>query len=152
MPFATLFSNVSAMLFGPSALGAADDPDRPIIEALIEAVVDAVDPRLRMVSKYREQLAPIVRLADLIDQPAAASFLRGVVASGRFATAGIPCPNGRATAQGRCSAPRPSGLRPGRASALLPGLAISTYGLRRAPRIHPVLAATHHAPIVEIDS
>ncbi len=61
MPFATLFSNVSAMLFGESPLGAADDPDRPIVEALIEAVVDAVDPRLRMVSGYREKLAPGVR-------------------------------------------------------------------------------------------
>jgi DNA polymerase III subunit delta' len=30
---------------------------------------------------------PIVRLADLIDQPAAAEFLRGVVAGGRFANA-----------------------------------------------------------------
>jgi len=30
---------------------------------------------------------PTVRLADLIDQPAASSFLRGVVASGRYATA-----------------------------------------------------------------
>lgn len=61
MPFATLFSNVSAMLFGESPLGAADDPDRPIVEALIEAVVDAVDPRLRVVSGYREKLAPGVR-------------------------------------------------------------------------------------------
>ncbi len=61
MPFAALFSNVSAMLFGESPLGAADDPDRPIVEALIEAVVDAVDPRLRLVSSYREKLAPGVR-------------------------------------------------------------------------------------------
>jgi len=31
-------------------------------------------------------------------------------------------------------------------------LIISTYALRRAPRIHPVLATTHHAPRVEIGS
>lgn len=49
------------MLFGESPLGAADDPDRPIVEALIEAVVDAIDPRLRLVSNYREKLAPSVR-------------------------------------------------------------------------------------------
>ncbi|MDH3286538.1 MAG: hypothetical protein OEP48_02265, partial [Betaproteobacteria bacterium] len=49
------------MLFGESPLGAANDPDRPIVEALIEAVVDAVDPRLRLVSNYREKLAPSVR-------------------------------------------------------------------------------------------
>ena len=61
MTFATLFSNVSAMLFGESPLGAAHDPDRPIVEAMIEAVVVAVDPRLRMVSGYREKLAPGVR-------------------------------------------------------------------------------------------
>lgn len=61
MPFATLFSNVSAMLFGESPLGAADDPDRPVVEAAVEAVVDAVDPRLRLVSRYREKIAPGVR-------------------------------------------------------------------------------------------
>src|SRR5215510_138139 len=48
--------------------------------------------------------------------------------------------------------PVPLGLRPGRSSASLPGLTISTYGLRRAPRIRSVLATTHHAPIIEIGS
>src|SRR5215813_11551299 len=48
--------------------------------------------------------------------------------------------------------PVPLGLRPGRSSASLPGLTISTYGLRRAPRIRSVLATTHHAPIYEIGS
>src|SRR5215831_1158236 len=54
----------------------------------------------------------------------------------------------------RCaqSAPSPPGLRPGRSSTSLPGLTISTYGLRRAPRIRSVLATTHHAPIIEIGS
>src|SRR5688572_4214232 len=32
---------------------------------------------------------------------------------GRFATASSPCPNGRATVEGRCTAPRPFGLLPG---------------------------------------
>src|SRR5262252_3957111 len=48
--------------------------------------------------------------------------------------------------------PVPLGLWPGRSSASLPGLTISTYGLRRAPRIRSVLATTHHAPIYEIGS
>ena len=48
--------------------------------------------------------------------------------------------------------PVPLGLWPGRSSASLPGLTISTYGLRRAPRIRSVLATTHHAPIIEIGS
>ncbi len=48
--------------------------------------------------------------------------------------------------------PRPSGLRPGRASASLPALTISTYGLRRPPSIHPALATTHHASRLEIGS
>ena len=48
--------------------------------------------------------------------------------------------------------PRPSGLWPGRSAAALPSLTISTYGLRRAPCIRSVLAATHHAPIYEIGS
>src|SRR5262245_1652542 len=48
--------------------------------------------------------------------------------------------------------PVPLGLRPGRSSASLPGLTISTYGQRRAPRIRSVLATTHHAPSYEIGS
>src|SRR5262245_14355035 len=48
--------------------------------------------------------------------------------------------------------PVPLGLRPGRSSASLPGLTISTYGLRRAPRIRSVLATTHHAPSYETGS
>ena len=50
------------------------------------------------------------------------------------------------------TSPRPFGLRPGRSSASLTGLTISTYGLRRPPRIRSVLATTHHAPIYEIGS
>src|SRR5262247_2389530 len=48
--------------------------------------------------------------------------------------------------------PVPFGLRPGRSAAALPFSTISTYGLRRAPCIHSVLATTHHAPIYEIGS
>src|SRR5512147_1127915 len=72
--------------------------------------------------------------------------------SGRFATAGRTPAEMGAQRRSRCSAPRPFGLRPGRSAASLPSLTISTYGLRRAPRIRSVLATTHHAPIYEIGS
>src|SRR5262247_3581291 len=48
--------------------------------------------------------------------------------------------------------PVPLGLWPGRSAAALPSLTISTYGLRRAPYIRSVLAATHHAPSYETGS
>src|SRR3970282_2559379 len=53
---------------------------------------------------------------------------------------------------GRLPASGAPAQRSGAPSALLPGLAISTYGLRRAPSIHLVLATTHHAPAIEIGS
>src|SRR5262249_27486575 len=69
----------------------------------------------------------------------------------------------RATAPHLNAACAPAGSHPrkdigapappcGAPSASLPGLTISTYGLRRAPRIRSVLATTHHAPIIEIGS
>jgi len=48
--------------------------------------------------------------------------------------------------------PRPFGLKPKRAPALSQGLPISTYWLRLASRIHPVLVATHHVRGREIGS
>lgn len=99
MPFAALFSNVSAMLFGQSPLGAADDPDRPLVEALIEAVVDAVDPRLRLVSKYREKLAPGVRrtIAHLRalgrEVPHAVELSRSAWSANPLITAGFATPD-----------------------------------------------------------
>ena len=127
---------------------------------------------------------------------------RNEALSGRFAPAGPLHANGRATAKGRCSAPRPSGLQPKRATrrnveqgpgypgmrpcrrvwgtrnirrspvplrgriqaqyawnlllptrdALSQGLPISTYWLRHAWRIYPVLIATHHVRGREIGS
>jgi hypothetical protein len=56
MPFATLFSNVASKLFGASPAGGAVEPE--LVQMAVEAVVDAVDPRLRTVSGYARKIAP----------------------------------------------------------------------------------------------
>lgn len=58
MAFADLFSGVAARLFGAAA---APDADQAIVEATIEAIVDAVDPRIRSDRHYRRALEPGVR-------------------------------------------------------------------------------------------
>lgn len=60
MPFATLFSGLAARLFG----GGPSDPAAPVEPELVtmgvEAVVDAVDPRLRSLSGYAGRMAPAI--------------------------------------------------------------------------------------------
>jgi len=57
MPFATLFSNVAARLFGGTAPAAgAVEPE--LVKLAVEAIVDAVDPRLHGVTRYQSKLAP----------------------------------------------------------------------------------------------
>ncbi len=56
MPFATLFSNVAAKLFGAAPAAGAVEPE--LVHLAVEAVVDAVDPRLRTVSGYARKIAP----------------------------------------------------------------------------------------------
>src|SRR5262249_31025292 len=46
----------------------------------------------------------------------------------------------------------PSGVAARTVVCIVARLDLSTYGLRRAPRIRSVLATTHHAPIIEIGS
>jgi hypothetical protein len=58
MAFADVFPGVAARLFGASA---PPDADRALVEATIEAVVDAVDPKVRAERKYRAKLEPGVR-------------------------------------------------------------------------------------------
>jgi len=58
MAFADLFSGVATRLFGAPA---PPDADQALIEATIEAVVDAVDPKIRVERKYRAKLEPGVR-------------------------------------------------------------------------------------------
>ncbi len=60
MPFATLFSDVAMRLFGaPPAHGQAVEPE--LVQIATEAIVEAVDPRLRAVPSYRRRLAPGVK-------------------------------------------------------------------------------------------
>jgi hypothetical protein len=58
MAFADLFSGVATRLFGASA---PPDADQAIVAETIEAIVEAVDPRIRAARKYRAQLEPGVR-------------------------------------------------------------------------------------------
>jgi hypothetical protein len=60
MAFADLFSSLAAKLFGaaPPAAGAAADPE--LVSMGVEAVVEAVDPRLRTLSGYARRIAPSV--------------------------------------------------------------------------------------------
>jgi hypothetical protein len=58
MAFADLFSGVATRLFGASA---PPDADQALVAETIEAVVDAVDPRIRAERKYRAKLEPGVR-------------------------------------------------------------------------------------------
>ena len=55
MAFSSLFSTIGAKLFGSNAV---DTADGDLVDSMIEAIIDAVDPRLRMISGYRGQLAP----------------------------------------------------------------------------------------------
>lgn len=57
MPFAALFSNVAARLFSAAPAGAgAVDPG--LVQLAVEEIVDAVEPRLRRVSRYQSRIAP----------------------------------------------------------------------------------------------
>lgn len=58
MAFADLFSDIAARLFGAAP---AADADQVLVDAAIEAVVDAVDPRMRAERKYRAKLEPGLR-------------------------------------------------------------------------------------------
>jgi hypothetical protein len=58
MAFADLFSGVATRLFGAAA---TSDADQAIVAETIEAIVDAVDPRIRSDRHYRKTLEPGVR-------------------------------------------------------------------------------------------
>lgn len=58
MPFAALFSNVASRIFGAAPAGAGGEVEPELVQLAVEAVVDAVDPRLRSVSRYQSRIAP----------------------------------------------------------------------------------------------
>ncbi|HTP62203.1 MAG TPA: hypothetical protein VMJ14_08980 [Burkholderiales bacterium] len=58
MPFATLFSNVAARLFGAMPTGGAGTAEPELVRVAVEEIVNAVDPRLRTVSRYQSKIAP----------------------------------------------------------------------------------------------
>ena len=58
MAFANLFSNVAARLFGAAPAGGAEAVEQELVQLAVEAVVDAVDPRLRGIRGYERKIAP----------------------------------------------------------------------------------------------
>jgi hypothetical protein len=61
---ASIFERVVAALFGDSA-APPSEADKQLIEDLIEALVDTVEPRVRTRSGYREKLAPgVLRMIE----------------------------------------------------------------------------------------
>jgi len=58
MAFAELFSDIAGRLFGPAA---PPDADQALVADAIEAIVDAVDPRIRAERRYASKLEPGVR-------------------------------------------------------------------------------------------
>jgi hypothetical protein len=87
MPFATLFSNVASRLFGAAPAGATGAIEPELVQLAVEAIVDAVDPRLRGVSRYQSRIAPgaaraIAHLRSLArDLPAPLEFSRAAWSS-----------------------------------------------------------------------
>ena len=58
MPFASLFSNVASRLFGAQPAGGAGAVEPELVQLAVEEIVEAVDPRLRSVSRYQSRIAP----------------------------------------------------------------------------------------------
>jgi len=58
VPFATLFSNVASRLFSAAPPGGAGTVEPELVQLAVEEIVNAVDPRLRTLSRYRSKIAP----------------------------------------------------------------------------------------------
>jgi hypothetical protein len=87
MPFADLFANVASRIFGAVPDGGAGKVEPELVQLAVEAIVDAVDPRLRSVSRYQGRIAPgaertIAHLRSLArDLPAPIEFTRAAWSS-----------------------------------------------------------------------
>ena len=90
MPFATLFSNVAAKLFGAAPGAGAIEPE--LVQMAVEAVVDAVDPRLRSVAGYARKIAPGMA-STITHMRALATDMPAPIVLSRAAWAGDPLVN-----------------------------------------------------------
>jgi hypothetical protein len=60
MAFSDIFARLGAALFASPAAEPSDEIDAALLEQAVDAVVEAVDPRLRLMPRYRKRLAPVV--------------------------------------------------------------------------------------------
>ena len=60
MSIATLFSNVAARLFGTPSASGAETVGPELLHHAVETIINAVDPRLHVVSGYHNKMAPAV--------------------------------------------------------------------------------------------
>ena len=58
MALTDLFARLGTALFGGPAVDPADEVDAALLEQAVDAIVEAVDPRLRLMPRYRQKLAP----------------------------------------------------------------------------------------------
>ena len=59
MAFSDIFARLGAALFASPA-DSADEIDAGLLQQAVDAVVEAVDPRLRLMPRYSKRLAPVV--------------------------------------------------------------------------------------------
>jgi hypothetical protein len=60
MALSDIFARLGVALFGGPTADSADEIDAALLEQAVDAVVEAVDPRLRLMPRYHKRLAPVV--------------------------------------------------------------------------------------------
>lgn len=58
MSFTNIFSRLAGSLFGGPPIDPGDAIDPAMLDDAVDAIVDAVEPRIRVVPRYRKRLAP----------------------------------------------------------------------------------------------